>query len=95
MASPSASPPTYTIQLDPSKQLPPLAEPTYATLPASLPPAKAHHTHPTFPLGTQDVDDPAKLSIYFVGTVSLSSRPPCRSPPTACDGVDALSRMPS
>jgi len=61
---------TYTVQLDPSKQLPPLAEPTNATLPAALPPAKAHHTHPSFPLETQDVEDPTKLSIYFVGTAT-------------------------
>jgi hypothetical protein len=63
--------PKYTIQLDPSKQLPPLADPPHDyQLPSKLPNAKQHHTHAAFPV---DEDKKAtQLSIYFVGTVSVS-----------------------
>ena len=66
--------PKYTIQLDPSKQLSPLAENSNATLPVKLPNAKLHHTHASFPMDTQAIDDPKKISIYFVGTVRLIIR---------------------
>jgi hypothetical protein len=63
----------HVVVLDHSKQLPPLAEGSAATLPSKLPDAKHHHTHASFPLQTQDIDDPSKLSIYFVGTASIES----------------------
>lgn len=62
----------YTIELDPSQKLPPLAEPASAQPPTHLPQAKHHHTHAAFPV--QDVQEDNKLSIYFVGTVR---RPHC------------------
>lgn len=69
------SKPTYTLELDHSRQQPPLAAPTSATIPQSLPAAKHHHTHAAFPVSDQvRHDDPSELSIYFVGTVSQSKQ---------------------
>lgn len=67
--------PKYTINLDPSKQLSPLAaaKSSNSTVPANLPAAKHHHTHTSFPIDTKDIDDPKKLSIYFIGTVCAIS----------------------
>lgn len=66
------SAPTYTLELDHAQQRPPLAEPSSATIPASLPEPKHHHTHAAFPVtGKVKHDDPNELSIYFVGTVSF------------------------
>lgn len=68
-----SEPKSYTIELDHAQQRPPLAEPSSATIPASLPDAKHHHTHAAFPVtGKVKHDDPTELSIYFVGTVSVA-----------------------